>query len=484
MTTPRKSLPVKPVIRGRPDYYLTPTQDFTQYTRDSQRKFWNQETQFDWQQNVEENLKSHLEQLDAERFAKIAFMVLPMIADNLREKTERIRYEPLPMETEALQDIGECLPQNSRSIEQALAIQSELKNLQTSRFRMRDRLEILNRELRDLREQQRLGMVKSGATVKYAEAVSERQDQALLINQLSVQIQAVQQELKELREKQQPEMERVKARTGAGLKEIEQEVLKDLEAALALTERTVLSGELPVDATEVKQIRDLILKRQLRALKDIANHALVVEQSAIAPLSMGIIHYKRYREIQEAMATFIHDEAKHSATFRRFLAEKLQSKEFISHALIKGSSRYMWLARFMPGAGMFLAVIVEAIGAAYLELFGKEEYMPDPLFCSISRTISEQDETRHMDLCAAIYNELFRKGSRWERYRNQFALKMMLKSVYGDKTDDHHLIQAFRAFGVESDALYHHVVSRLSEQLARISVYVSPRQLLQLIGRQ
>jgi hypothetical protein len=244
------------------------------------------------------------------------------------------------------------------------------------------------------------------------------------------------------------------------------------------------SDSLPHDPKDFSRLKDLILKRQLRGLKDIANHALVVEQSAIAPLTMGIIHYKRHREIQEAMTTFINDEAKHSATFRRYLVEKLEAREFISAILIKGATRYMWIARFMPGAGMFLAVIVEVIGAATLEFFGNEKYMPDSLFCSICKTISMQDEKRHMDLCVSMYNELFRKGNRWERFRNNAALKVILKSVYGDKTDDHHLIQAFRAFGVDSHMLYHHVTRRLSEQLARISVYVEPEKLLEIIGRK
>jgi hypothetical protein len=42
---------------------------------------------------------------------------------------------------------------------------------------------------------------------------------------------------------------------------------------------------------------------------------------------MGIIHFRRRREIQEAMTTFAHDEAKHSAVFRRFMAEKMRAKE-------------------------------------------------------------------------------------------------------------------------------------------------------------
>ena len=142
----------------------------------------------------------------------------------------------------------------------------------------------------------------------------------------------------------------------------------------------------------------------------------------------------------------------------------------------------MWLARFMPGAGLFLAVIVEVIGATYLEFFAKEEYMPEKLFRSISTTISVQDEARHMDLCAAMYNELFRTGRSWERFRNKISLKVFLKSVYGDKNEDHHLIQAFRSFGIESEELYKHITNRLSMQLARVSVYVEPEKLLEIIG--
>jgi hypothetical protein len=166
------------------------------------------------------------------------------------------------------------------------------------------------------------------------------------------------------------------------------------------------------------------------------------------------------------------------------LVEKLKAREYISSALIKGANRYMWIARFMQGTGLFLAVIVEAIGAAYLEFFGSEEYMPYNLFCSICKTISVQDEKRHMDLCVDIYNELFRKGNDFERFKNNVVLKVMMKSVYGNKSEDHRLIQAFRAFGVESEILYKHIVDRLSQQLARISMFVEPARILKMIGRQ
>ena len=113
-----------------------------------------------------------------------------------------------------------------------------------------------------------------------------------------------------------------------------------------------------------------------------------------------------------------------------------------------------------------------------------EKYMPDGLFCNICKTISMQDERRHMDLCVDMYNELFRKGTRWERFQNNMALNMLMRSVYGDKNEDHHLIQAFRAFGVQSEVLYQHVMHSLSKQLARVSVYVEPEKLLEKIGRK
>ena len=53
----KKPSPHKNVIKGRPDYYITPTRDFTQYTRDSEEKYWRKETKFDWNQNVRDNLK-------------------------------------------------------------------------------------------------------------------------------------------------------------------------------------------------------------------------------------------------------------------------------------------------------------------------------------------------------------------------------------------------------------------------------------------
>jgi len=470
--------------KGLPDYYITPTHDFTQYTKDCEEKYWSKETAFDWNQSVRNNLKEHLENLDPEDFSKITFMVLPMIKEALARKIVQIRQAQLPLEEDALKDIAECVPFDRTTIHQAILMLSPLKTLQWSVSKLKDQLEILQRELLDLREQQRLGLFKEGTTVKHLETAAEGQEQTLELSRLTNRIDQVQGEYKQLKAQYKIESAQLKTKIRGDLHAIEPQVLVDLEETRELLQQTLQAKTLPKDPKDLSRLKYLILKRQLRGLKDIANHALVVEQSAIAPLTMGIIHYKRYREIQEAMTTFINDEAKHSATFRRFLVEKLEAKEYISGKLIKGASRYMWIARLMPGAGMFLAVIVEAIGAAYLEFFGNEKYMPDKLFCKISQTISMQDEKRHMDLCVAMYNELFRKGDRWEHFRNHAALTVIMKSVYGDKNDDHHLIQAFRAFGVESETLYRHIIGRLSQQLARISMYVEPEKLLEIIGRK
>lgn len=474
----------KPVIVGRPDYYLTPTRDFTQYTKDCEEKYWKKESAFDWGQSVRTNLKEHLETLDPAAFSKIAFMTLPMVAENLERKIVRIKQKSLPLEEDALKDIAECIPFDRTSIQQALLILSPQQQLQLAVSKLKDQLEILQSELMDLQEQQRLGLFKTGILVKHLETAAERAAQALAFSQLTDNINQVQAELKQLKTESKTEANRLKTKIKEQLDSLEPLILLDLEETLELLQATILAKSLPKDPHALNRLKDLVLKRQLRGLKDIANHALVVEQSAIAPLTMGIIHYQRYREIQEAMTTFINDEAKHSATFRRYLVEKLEAREFISAILLKGANRYMWLARFLPGVGLFLAVLVEAIGAAYLEFFAEEKYMPDKLFCSICKVISVQDERRHMDLCVAMYNELFRKGTRWERIRNKLALKVLIKSFYSDKTDDHHLIQAFRAFGVESDVLYQHIFSRLSQQLARISLYVSPESLLEIIGRK
>ncbi len=477
----RNAFARKTLNKGRPDYYITPTHDFTRYTRDCEEKYWSKDTAFDWNQNVKSSLKQNLGNLNIEEFYKVAFLVLPMVKEKVERKIAEIKLNQLPLEEDALKDIGECIPCDLSTIQQVLIIQSPLKSFEESSNKLKDQLEIVQHELADLKELQRLGLLRKGTNVKHLENETERQQQTLEISRLTNRFEQIQSEFKQATTQSKIEWHQLQMKISGELSLVEPNVLSELKETLDLLERTLQSKLLPTGDKDLFRLKDLILKRQLRGLKDIANHALVVEQSAIAPLTMGIIHYKRYREIQEAMTTFIRDEAKHSATFRRFLVEKLEAKEYVSAILIKGANRYMWLARFMPATGMFLAVIVEIIGAAYLEFFANEKYMPDKLFCSICKTISTQDEKRHIDLCVAMYNELFRKASTWERVRNKMTLRKIMKSVYGDKDEDHHLIQAFRAFGVESGVLYQHIVGHLSSKLARIGTYIEPETLLQII---
>ncbi|MFD2201726.1 hypothetical protein [Shivajiella indica] len=467
--------------KERPEFYITPTHDFTQYTKDCEEKYYNKDTAFDWSQNVGENLKDYIENLPDGEFARITFMVLPMIKENIERKIYQIEKGGLPLDEDAMKDIAECIPFDKLSIFKAIYILSPLKKLQYDHVRLEDQMEILQRELLEVSEQQRLGFFKKGEKVKSLETENEKKEQAEEISRLKKRIAEISHDKKELDKKYSDEEEALKDRIQKELDAIDRQILLDLKESFTLLEEILTSKVIPKNEQMLARLKDLIWKRQFRGLKDLANHSLVVEQTAIAPLSMGIIHYKRYREIQEAMTTFINDEAKHSAIFRRFLVEKLEAKEYVSDILIKGAEKYMWLARFMPATGMFLAVIVEVIGASYLEFFGHEKYMPDKLFRKICQTISMQDEKRHMDLCVAMYNELFRKGTKWERMRNQTALKVILKAVYGDKSEDHHLIQAFRAFGVESEILYRHIITRLSEQLARVGIYEDPDKLLEII---
>lgn len=471
----------KTLDKGKPDYYITPTHDFTQYTKDCEEKYWSKDTAFNWYESVLSGLRKKLENLDRVEFYNVAFMVLPMVKEKLERKISDIKSISLPADQDALKDIEECIPSDYISIQKALLIQSPLELLGKSGKKLKDQIEIVQRELADLKELQRLELLREGTNVRYLETDNERQKQANEISKLTDRLNQIQAEYKQAEIQDNSELSKLQIKIHNELSSIEGKVLSELEETLILVKQTLQLKQLPENDKDLLRLKDIIVKRQLRALKDIANHALVVEQSAIAPLTMGIIHYKRYREIQEAMTTFIRDEAKHSATFRRFLVEKLEAKEYISALLIKGANRYMWLARFMPATGMFLAVIVEIIGAAYLEFFADEKYMPDKLFYSICKTISTQDEKRHIDLCVAMYNELFRKANTWERIRNKMALKKIMKSVYGDKDENHHLIQAFRAFGVESSVLYKHIVNHLSTKLTRIGMYIEPETLLQII---
>lgn len=457
-------------------YYIAPSHDFTQYTRDYEEKYWSKDTAFDWQQSVPANLKEHLESSPPDEYQRIASLALPLVDQALGYRIEEIRLAGLPMDDDGLKAIGESLPFDRKSVEQALSIQEPLKRLALPITQLTDKLAILKLDCMELREQRRLKLFKVGTVVRQLETDAESREQASRLSSLANELDGVRRTLKKAREQVRIERAELETLIRRKLDAIEPQVLADLEATRELVRCSIGSAALPKDSETLSRLRDLVLKRQLRGLKDIANHALVVEQSAIAPLTQGIIHYKRHREIQEAMTTFVNDEAKHSAVFRRFMADNLEAKERVSQSIVKGADRYLLLARIMPSGAIFLAVIVEAIGGAFLEFFGHERNMPDPLFRSICKTIAERDERRHQDICAETYNELYRKGGRWERFRNNVALKVTMRAAYGNKNEDHHLMQACRAFGAATP--YQFIADSLSQQLARIGMYVSPERLL------
>jgi hypothetical protein len=475
----------RPVGQGRelPDYYITPTRDFTQFTRDYEEKYWSRDTAFDWAESVEEQLGAHLLGVCDAEFQRIALLALPLVAQDLDRHIGQVEGEGLPLDEDALKAIAACVSDDRVAVGEALAAVAPLGRLELPAAELQDRLAILERQGLELREQRRLGLFRTEEGLKRLEGEPERKEQARQLALLADQTDRARRELRRCRTEGGAERERLHSLTRVELSALAPRVLADLVATRDLVLGTLEAGSLPADATARERLRGLVLQRQIRALTDIANHALVVEQSAIAPLTMGIIHFRRRREIQEAMTTFAHDEAKHSAVFRRFMAEKMRAKERIPESIIRGGERYLWIARLMPSGAMFLAVAVEAIGGAFLEYFASNEHMPDPLFRRICHLIAERDEKRHQELCSATYNELYRTGTRWEHLRNRVALRELLRAAYGDKTEDHQLIQACRAFGLESDTLYRFVAGRLSKQLETVGLCMPWDSLLQFLPK-
>ena len=219
----------KKILKGRPDYYITPTRNFTQYTRDSEQKYWIKDTKFDWNQNILHNLKENLENLEPKVFSKILFMVLPMIEDSLERRIVQIREEKLPLEEDALKDIGESIPFDRTAIQQVLVIQSPLKNLELPVSKFKDQLEILNSEFLDLREQQRLGFFRIGTIVKLLETDAEKKEQILELSRLTDQIDQLQKEYKQLKTQNIFDSEKIKINIREELNLIEPQILIDLE---------------------------------------------------------------------------------------------------------------------------------------------------------------------------------------------------------------------------------------------------------------
>ncbi len=121
---PRR-LPVKNIPAGPkelPDYYIAPSHDFRQYTRDYEQKYWSRDTAFDWRQNVPDSLKAHVEDMPLENLQRLATLALPLVEGALERNIRLIQQSGLPLENDALKGIGESLPFDRGSVQQALSI--------------------------------------------------------------------------------------------------------------------------------------------------------------------------------------------------------------------------------------------------------------------------------------------------------------------------------------------------------------------------
>lgn len=231
--------------------------------------------------------------------------------------------------------------------------------------------------------------------------------------------------------------------------------------------RTLETHGLPKSKRTRAALKETIVERQFQALYDITNHALVAEQSSVAPLSKGIVRYSRYPRLQEAITTFVRDEAKHSGIFEKYMHEKLGGQEKVSKDTVVAFKAFSQLAKASPAASVFLALAVETVGGSFFEFF--KDHAPDPLFREMCRKIYENDERRHMEIVTDLYNEHYRKGGRWEEMRNNNAMKAIVYEVYGKSAKpDHYLMQACAAFGVDPQELMDHISKRVEENFAKI----------------
>lgn len=236
--------------------------------------------------------------------------------------------------------------------------------------------------------------------------------------------------------------------------------------------KNILERGLPKSEEEIREIKEIIINVQMHALREISHHALIAEQSAVAPLSTSIVDYRRYQPVQEACALFVNDEARHSSVFERYLLNKVHGQKFINKDLVKKYDMFRHMARVMPGASVFLALSVEVVGGAFFEFFG--ERSPEPLFRQICKTISGQDEYRHMLICRALYkvvhdpNKQGWLGKKYENVRN----RIMMKVIADDYKQQLEMLEAAKALGIDPRELINYIGKRLKEEFAHIGFQI------------
>jgi hypothetical protein len=176
--------------RGKewPDYYLTPTRDFTQFTRDYEEKYWSRDTAFDWGQDVEANLAANLSGPPEGEFLRIATFALALVADDLAEHAEDVGRQGLPLDEDALRAIAGSLPASRDAVREAMAAHAPLERLDLPVAELQDRLAILGRQLAEVQEERRLRLFRTEAGLKRIETDAERREQA---GRLSEQLERV-----------------------------------------------------------------------------------------------------------------------------------------------------------------------------------------------------------------------------------------------------------------------------------------------------
>ena len=152
-----------------PDYYIAPTRDFTQFTRDYEEKYWCRDTAFDWAESVEGNLGAHLLGLCDAEFHRIARLALPLVAQDLDRHIGQVERQGLPPDEDAVKAIAGSLTDDRDAIHQALAALAPLERLELPAAEVQDRLAILERQGLELREQRRLRLFRTEEGLKRIE---------------------------------------------------------------------------------------------------------------------------------------------------------------------------------------------------------------------------------------------------------------------------------------------------------------------------
>jgi hypothetical protein len=129
-----------------------------------------------------------------------------------------------------------------------------------------------------------LVLFREGTSVKQLEREAERKQQMTELSGLSIQVEQARKDYEKAKAKFKTDSFQFKTKIRTELNAIEPRILADLETTRDLFQQILDKKQLPENNDDLCRLKELILKRQLRGLKDIANHPLVVEQSAIAPL--------------------------------------------------------------------------------------------------------------------------------------------------------------------------------------------------------